>query len=202
MPSYPALSDTGHMPRPLLRALADRWWLFLLKGAAAIAFGVLAFIWPGMTLLTLVLLYGIFALTDGALALIGAIRGSEYTSRWWLAIVGLLGIAAGAVTLLWPSISGMALLLCIALWAIATGVMQIVGAISMRHQIDDEWLLIAGGALSVIFGGLLLTRPGVGAVAVAYVIAAYAVMYGVLMLMLAFRLHKLESAAGHPLAGE
>lgn len=202
MPSYPALDDTGHMRRPLLLALADRWWLFLLKGVAAIAFGVLAFIWPGMTLLTLVLLYGIFALTDGVLALIGAIRGSEYASRWWLAIVGLLGIAAGAITLLWPGISGMALLVCIALWAIATGIMQIVGAVSMRHQIDDEWLLIAGGALSVIFGGLLLTRPGVGAVAVAYVIAAYAVMYGVLMLMLAFRLHKLESLTGHPIAGE
>jgi len=202
MPSSPVLSETGHMRRPLLLALADRWWLFLLKGAAAITFGVLAFIWPGLTLLTLVLLYGIFALTDGVLALIGAIRGSEYASRWWLAIVGLLGIAAGAVTLLWPGISGMALLVCIAVWAIATGIMQIVGAISMRHQIDDEWLLIAGGALSVIFGGLLLTRPGAGAVAVAYVIAAYAVMYGVLMVMLALRLHKLESATGHFQAGE
>ncbi len=202
MPSSPALSDTGHIPRPLLRALADRWWVFLLKGAAAIAFGVLAFIWPGMTLVTLVFLYGIFALTDGVLALVGAVRGSEYASRWWLAIVGLLGVAAGAIALLWPGISGMALLLCIALWAIATGIMQIVGAISMRHQIDDEWLLIASGALSVIFGGLLLTRPGAGAVAVAYVIAAYAVMYGVLMVMLALRLHKLESAAFHPRPGE
>jgi uncharacterized membrane protein HdeD (DUF308 family) len=202
MPSTHTLSDTAHVPRPLLHAIAERWWLFLLKGIAAIIFGVLAFIWPGMTLLTLVLLYGIFALTDGALALIGAIRGSEYASRWWLAIVGLLGIAAGAIALLWPGISGMALLICIAIWAIATGIMQIVGAISMRHQIDDEWLLIAGGALSVIFGGLLLTRPGAGAVAVAYVIAAYAIMYGVLMVMLALRLHKLESATGHPLAGE
>ncbi len=186
--SNPALNHADHIPRPIMRALADRWWVFLIRGIAAVLFGALAFIWPGVTLVTLVLLYGIFALFDGVIAIMGAIRGSEYVSRWWLAIVGLLGIAAGAITLLWPGITGLVLLLCIAVWAIATGIMQIVGAIAMRHEIDDEWLLIAGGALSVVFGGLLLTRPGAGALALVFVIAAYAVMYGILLIAFALRL--------------
>ncbi len=188
MRNSPALSEAHHMPRPMLRELAGRWWVFLLRGVAAILFGVLAVIWPGVTLLTLVLLYGFFALTDGVLAIVGAIRGSEYASRWWLAIVGILGIAAGAVTLLWPGISSMVLMLCIAVWAIATGIMQIIGAISMRNAIDDEWLLVASGALSTIFGILLLTRPSAGVLALVFFISAYAIAYGAILIMLALKL--------------
>jgi uncharacterized membrane protein HdeD (DUF308 family) len=133
MRSAPVSHHTSHPLRSRIQALADNWWLILLRGIAAIVFGVLAMVWPGVTLITLVLLYGIFALTDGALSVLAAIRGSEYASSWWLAIVGLLGIAAGVITLLWPGISGIVLLFCIAIWAIATGILQIVGAIAMRH---------------------------------------------------------------------
>jgi uncharacterized membrane protein HdeD (DUF308 family) len=157
---------------------------------------VLAVIWPSVTLLTLVLLYGFFALTDGVLAIVGAIRGSEYASRWWLAIVGILGIAAGAVTLLWPGISSMVLMLCIAVWAIATGIMQIIGAISMRNAIDDEWLLVASGALSTIFGILLLTRPSAGVLALVFFISAYAIAYGAILIMLALKL-RTYAGIGH-----
>lgn len=190
MRSSAGFNETGHMPRPMLYALADRWWLFLMRGIAALVFGILALIWPGVTLVTLVLLYGVFALIDGAIAIVGAIRGSEDSSRWWLAIVGLVSIAAGAFALLWPGISSLVFVLCVAVWSIAIGLMQIVGAISMRHEIDDGWLLVASGALSVIFGGLLLSRPGAGAVALVFVIAAYAIAYGIMLILLAFRLRK------------
>ena len=173
---------------PLLHALADNWWLIFLRGIAAIIFGVLAFLWPGVTLFTLVILYGAFAFADGILAILAAIRGSAYASRWWLAIVGLIGIAAGIATLLWPGITGLILLFCIAGWAIATGVMQIVGAIMMRKEIEGEWLLIASGVLSILFGGLLLMQPGAGALALVFVIGSYAILYGILLISFSLRL--------------
>lgn len=164
--------------------------MFLLRGTAAILFGILAIIWPGVTVLTLVLLYGIFALTDGVVAIAGALRGSDDAPRWWLAMIGILGIGAGVVTLVWPGISSMILMICIAIWAIATGIMQIIAAIWTRHVRDDEWLLIAIGALSVVFGTLLLTRPGAGVRALVFFIAAYAIMYGVLLVALSLRLRR------------
>ena len=136
----------------MVHALAKNWWLLLLRGIAAIIFGVLAFAWPGLTLLTLILFYGAFALVDGVLAIIAAITGGAPAPRWWLAIVGLLGIAAGLLTFLMPGLSALVLLFFIAGWAIATGVLQIIGAIQLRKEIDNEWLLILGGVISVLFG--------------------------------------------------
>jgi len=175
-------------PRFMLHALARNWWLILLRGICAILFGVLTFIWPGVTLLTLVLLYGAFAFADGIFALAAAITGNTPTPRWWLAVVGVLGIAAGAMTFLWPGLTAVVLQVFIACWAIAIGLMQIVGAIQLRKEIKDEWLLIAGGALSVVFGCILLTRPGVGALALLYVIGSYAVLYGILLVWFSLRL--------------
>ncbi len=175
-------------PRLMLHALARNWWLILLRGLCAIVFGVLTFIWPGVTLFTLVLLYGAFALVDGIFALAAAITGNTPTPRWWLAVVGVLGIAAGIMTFLWPGLTAVVLQIFIASWAIAIGVMQIVGAIQLRKEINDEWLLIAGGALSIVFGVILLARPGVGALALLYVIGAYAILYGVLLMWFSLRL--------------
>src|SRR5262249_54331370 len=167
-------------PRVLLHALARHWWLLLLRGICAILFGVLTFVWPGITLLTLVLLYGAFALVDGVLALAEAVMGGAPAPRWWLALVGLLGIAVGILTFAWPGITALVLLLFIAGWAIATGILQIVGAIRLRKEIDNEWLLIASGVLSVIFGLILVAQPGTGALALLYVIGIYAILYGIL----------------------
>jgi uncharacterized membrane protein HdeD (DUF308 family) len=180
----------------LLHALAKNWWLTLLRGICAIVFGVLAFIWPGMTLVTLVLLYGAFALADGVFALAAAIMGGTPLPRWWLAVVGLLGIAAGIVTFAWPGMTALLLLWFIAGWAIATGVMQIVGAIRLRKEIDNEWWLIAGGVLSVVFGLVLVVQPGAGALALLFGIGAYAVVYGIILVAFAFRLrrHRHEAA--------
>ena len=179
----------------MLHALVKNWWLLLLKGLCAIAFGVLAFVWPGVTLVTLILFYGAFALVDGVIAILAAIMGGAPAPRWWLAVVGLFGIAAGVVTFLWPGMTALVLLIFIAAWAIATGIMQIIGAIRLRKEIDNEWLLVAGGVVSVIFGVVLLAQPGAGALALIFVIGAYAIIYGILLVAFALRLRKHTHAA-------
>jgi uncharacterized membrane protein HdeD (DUF308 family) len=181
---------SGAAPRLLLHALARNWWLILLRGIVAILFGVLAFLWPGVTLVTLVVLYGAFALVDGVLAIVAAITGGAPAPRWWLAIVGLAGIAAGVLTFLWPGITALVLLVFIATWAIATGLLQIIGAIKLRKEIDNEWMLIASGVLSVLFGVAVLARPGAGALALIFVIGAYAIFYGILLVLFSLRLRK------------
>jgi uncharacterized membrane protein HdeD (DUF308 family) len=183
-------SPSSPLERPILQALGRHWWLILLRGICAILFGVLAFIWPGLTLLTLVLLYGVFALIDGVLALAAAVMGGAPAPRWWLAIAGLLGIAAGLLTLFWPGLTAIVLLLFIAAWAITTGVMQIIGAIRMRKEIDNEWFLVAAGILSVLFGIVLALQPGVGALASIFVIGAYAILYGIALVLFALRLRR------------
>jgi uncharacterized membrane protein HdeD (DUF308 family) len=176
--------------RPTLDALARNWWLILLRGVFAIIFGVLTFIWPGLTLLTLVLLYGAFSLFDGAFSIAAAVKGGAPMPRWWLALVGLLGIGVGIITLAWPQITGIVLLMFIAGWAIASGILQIIGAIALRKEIEGEWLLIASGILSAVFGALLIMYPGAGALSLALVIGAFAVAYGILLIGFALRLKK------------
>jgi uncharacterized membrane protein HdeD (DUF308 family) len=190
------VAEPAGASRLMLHALVKNWWLLLLKGLCAIVFGVLAFVWPGVTLFTLILFYGAFALVDGVIAVLAAIMGGAPAPRWWLAVVGLFGIAAGVVTFLWPGMTALVLLIFIAAWAIATGIMQIVGAIRLRKEIDNEWLLIAGGILSVIFGLVMLAQPGVGAVALIFVIGTYAIIYGILLVAFALRLRKHIHAAG------
>jgi uncharacterized membrane protein HdeD (DUF308 family) len=170
--------------------LARYWWLFLLRGIAAIIFGVLAFIWPGITLVTLVLFWGAFVMVDGVLALAHAIMGGNMGSRWWLALIGVLGLVVGLLTFMAPGVTALVLLWFIATWAIVLGVFQILGAIRLRKEIDNEWTLILGGVLSMLFGLVLLVAPGAGAVALIWVIAAYAILFGVLLVALSLRLKK------------
>lgn len=174
----------------LLPALAKNWWLLLLRGIAAILFGFLAFAWPGLTLVTLVLLYGAYALTDGVCAIIAAITGGAPGSRWWLAIAGVLGVCVGVLTFMLPGMTALILLFTIAGWAIAIGVLQIIGAIRLRKEIDNEWLLILSGAISVLFGLGLVVYPGAGALSLVWLIATYAIIAGVLSIVLAFKLKK------------
>jgi len=177
----------------MVHALAKNWWMLLLRGIAAIIFGVLAFAWPGMTLLTLIMFYGAFALVDGVLAIIAAIAGGAPAPRWWLAVVGLLGIATGVLMFTMPGLTALVLLYFIAGWAIATGAFQIVGAIRLRKEIDDEWYLILGGVVSVLFGVGVMMAPGAGALALLWVIGTYAVIMGAILVALAFRLKKFAS---------
>jgi uncharacterized membrane protein HdeD (DUF308 family) len=178
----------------LVHALARNWWLLVLRGVVAIVFGVLAFVWPGITLVTLVLFYGAFVLIDGVLAIAAAIHGGNMAPRWWLAIVGIAGIGAGVLTFAWPGITALVLLLFIAFWAIVLGVFEIIGAIRLRKEIEGEWLLILNGALSIAFGLVLLWRPGLGALAVVWIIGAYAIIFGVTFVLLGLKLRQHAAA--------
>jgi len=164
------------------------WWLLVLRGIAAIAFGVLTWIQPAISLAALVLLFGVYALADGLLGLWMALSGRKGNDHWWLLLLAsLVGIGAGLLTFTAPGITALALLFYIAVWAIATGVLQIVAALRLRREISGEWWLILAGLASVAFGVILLSRPGAGALAVLWLIAAYAIVFGVLELMLAFK---------------
>jgi uncharacterized membrane protein HdeD (DUF308 family) len=186
-----ARADAASTERPMLEAMAKGWWLVLLRGIAAIVFGVLAFIWPGLTLLTLVLFYGAYALVDGVVALISAFTGgAKPLPTWWLILIGLCGIAAGLVTFLWPGITALVLIVFIGAWAIAHGIFEIVGAIKLRKEIDNEWWLILAGALSVIFGLIVLIAPGAGALGLIWVIGAYSIVFGILLVGLSLRLRQ------------
>ena len=174
--------------------MSQNWWLVVLRGVAAIIFGILAFAWPGITLLTLVFFWGAFALVDGVLAIIAAVKGGNPMPRWWLAIVGIAGIAAGAITFLMPGLTALVLVTFIAVWAIILGVMEVYGAIKLRKEIEGEWFLILNGVLSVIFGVLILWRPGLGALALVYIIGAYAIILGIIYVMFGFKLKKHATA--------
>jgi uncharacterized membrane protein HdeD (DUF308 family) len=168
--------------------VARNWWLFLLRGLAAIAFGVLSLIWPGISVVTLVLFFGAYALVDGVFALAAAIVGRGNAElRWWLVLVGLLGIGIGITTFLSPGLTALTLLYFIAGWIVATGLLQIVGAVELRKAIDDEWWLILDGALSVVVGILLFIMPGPGALALIWLIAVFAIAFGILMVGFAFK---------------
>jgi uncharacterized membrane protein HdeD (DUF308 family) len=188
--AQPAPSTTI-TPRPVLTQLARSWWLVLLRGIAGIVFGLLALGWPGITLLLLVLFYGAYALVDGVFSLIAAFAGKgEGAPTWWLILVGILGIVAGLVTLFLPGISAVVLILVIGAWAVVCGIFEIIGAIQLRKEIDNEWLLILSGIVSVLFGLGVLVFPGAGALALVWLIATFAIAFGILWIVFAFRLRK------------
>jgi uncharacterized membrane protein HdeD (DUF308 family) len=175
--------------------LARHWWLVGLRGLAAIVFGILAFVWPGMTLAVLVLLFGAYALVDGILDIIVGIRG-DAPHRIVLLVEGIVGVLAGLGAFLWPGVTALVLLYIIAFWAIVTGVLEIVEAIRLRRAISNEFGLIIGGILSVLFGIVLLAAPGAGALAVVFIIGAYAIVFGIALLGLAWRLREHHTAGG------
>lgn len=179
----------------LLNLLGKNWWVLLLRGICGILFGVLAFVWPGMTLLSLVLLYGIFVGAEGFLEILAAIRGGTVGSRWWLAFAGVIALMASAATFFAPAITSIVLLYIIAAWAVAHGIFEVIGAIQLRKLIDNEWLLILSGLLSVAFGLFVFARPAAGAISLIWAIGAYAIAAGILCIGLSFRLRKHNVAA-------
>jgi uncharacterized membrane protein HdeD (DUF308 family) len=185
------------VPETGLRPLTRGWWLLLLRGIAGILFGIAAFIWPGLTVLALTLLYGAFALADGIFSLGAAITGTGETGipTWWLVLIGVLGLAAGAAAFLWPGLTAFALVIMIGAWAVTIGILEIIGAIWLRKEIEDEWLLIAAGLLSLLFGVALLLRPGLGALALAWTIGAFAIAFGILHVAFALRLKAVHGNA-------
>jgi uncharacterized membrane protein HdeD (DUF308 family) len=180
-------SVVGHFSSILRRG----WWLLLLRGIIAILFGLTLWVEPAISLAALVLLFGAYCLVDGVFAVWTAISGHKDNEHWWLLLLwGLVGIGVGILTFMSPGITALALLFYIAIWAIATGVLEIVGAIRLRKEIDNEWLLLLAGLVSVAFGVLLAARPGAGALGILWVLGFYAIVFGVLLLILAFRVRK------------
>jgi len=172
---------------PFVNAMAKNWWALLIRGILAVLFGVLAFAKPDVTLLTLVLLFGVYTLADGIMALfVGGI-----TRAWWLVLAGGLGVLVGIYAFINPRITAVALLYLIAAWAMVRGVFEIVAAIQLRKEISYEWALILGGIISILFGVVLVANPAAGALAMLWVIGAYALLFGVMMIILAFRLRGL-----------
>ncbi len=172
----------------MLQTMARSWWLFVLRGVAAIIFGVLAFISPGATILALVLVFGVYAVVDGVLAVIASFQIREAVPQWWVVLLeGLAGVVVGIVALVYPQVTAGALLLLIAFWAVFTGIMEIIAAIRLRREIDNEWSLGLSGILSVILGIILVVFPVTGAVGLIWAIGLYAIFFGLLMLYLAFR---------------
>jgi uncharacterized membrane protein HdeD (DUF308 family) len=178
----------------VLGNLARAWHWIVLRGAFAVLFGIFAFIWPGITLAALVLVWGAYAIADGVMALIAAFtmheEGKPMAS---LVIVGILGIAAGVVTFLWPGMTALVLLLFIASWAVLMGVFQIAAAIRLRKHIEHEWLLALSGVVSILFGVLLFLQPGAGALAVVWLIGSFLIFFGILLIALGFRLKGLAA---------
>ena len=178
----------------IARLFGTRWWVILLRGIVAIAFGVLAFTWPVLTLATLVLLFGFYAFVDGVFSLMTAIGGHrQKEDRWLLALEGIVGIWAGVVTLRAPALTALALLLIISFWAMATGFLRIVAAIRLRKEISGELWLALSGVLSIIFALILMTQPAIGALALVWVIAGFALILGVLEIILGFELRSLRT---------
>ncbi len=175
--------------QPILPVLSRNWWALALRGLAAILFGVLAFIWPGITLTALILLFGAYMLVDGVFAIVAAVRAAGDDARWWLLLVeGILGVLAGIVAFVLPGLTALALLYFVAAWALVTGVLEIIGAVRLRKEIEGEWVLALSGALSVLFGVLLVMIPApAGLLSLVWLVGTYAVAFGVLLVVLALR---------------
>ncbi len=169
--------------------LARNWWMFLIRGVLALIFGVVAILFPATAFISLVLIFGAFAFVDGVFALIAGITAKS--ENWlWLILEGVIGIFIGVLTLVQPAAMGEAWLILIAVWAIVTGIFEVVTAIRIRKLIEGEFWMILSGVISFAFGVLVLVNPMSGAVAIGFIIGIYAVMFGVTLIALSLRLRR------------
>src|SRR5438552_5295693 len=178
----------------LIETLKRHWWVPVIRGIFAIVFGIIAFVYPGLTIATLVLFFGAWVLIDGIFRIVGAIGHRASDSDWgWQLVIGLLGIVVGLLTFHAPQITALALVIYIAAWALMIGASEIAAAVRLRREIKGEWLLILMGLASIVFAVLLLWNPVAGAAAVIWLIAWYAVVLGVLAIFFGFRLRTLPA---------
>ena len=188
---------------PLSQLLSRFWWMLLLRGVLAILFGISALAWPGLTLVTLVVLFAAFAFVDGVFEVVHAVSHRKELEHWGLLLIeGLLGIAFGVLAFLAPelttAIGGIIVALYIGAWAIVTGAIRIAMAVRLRKEIEGEWFLGLSGALSILFGIVIMARPAVGILAMIYVVAFWAILGGALLIALAFKTRKLTGKVQHP----
>lgn len=176
----------------MLGAMCRRWWVLLVRGLAAIALGICAIVWPGITLLALVYLFGAFTLIDGVASMMLGFHGEADGTIWWtMVVLGVLAVIAGIIAFAWPGLTLVALLVIVGVSAIVRGVFEVIAAIRLRKDIEDEWILGLSGGLSIVFGGLILWRPDVGLLAIALLIGAYMLALGALAVALSLRLRRM-----------
>jgi len=180
----------------MLGLVARHWWVFAIRGIAAIVFGTLAFVWPEATLAVLVLLFGAYVLVDGIALLVALVRGDAVARRhaWSVGATGVLGIIAGVVTFMWPGLTALSLLYVVAFWAIAMGLFQVVAAVALRRELQGEFWMALGGVATIVFGALLVAAPGAGLLSLVWLVGIWSVVFGVSSIGLAYRLHKLGEA--------
>ncbi|MGB2931020.1 MAG: HdeD family acid-resistance protein [Methyloceanibacter sp.] len=173
----------------LSEILAESWWAVGLRGLLGIAFGLICLLVPAAAILALVLLFSAYMLVDGVLAIVSGIKAARSGERWGLLILeGVVDLAAGAVAFLWPAITAVVFVLLVAVWALISGALMLAAAFSLKLE-HGRWWLALGGIASLIFGIVLIIAPAVGAVVLTWWIGAYALIFGVLLLVLAFQLH-------------
>ena len=184
----------------MLGLVARDWWVFAIRGVAALVFGVLAFVWPETTLTVLVILFGAYVLVDGASLLVALARGDTLARRhaWSFGIMGVLGIVAGLITFVWPDLTALSLLYVVAFWSITTGTFQVIAAIALRRELDGEFWMALGGVASVVFGVLLVAFPGEGLISLVWLVGIWSVVFGVSSIGLANRLRGIAAALPAP----
>jgi len=180
----------------MLGLVSRDWWVFAIRGVAALVFGILAFIWPETTLTVLVFLFGAYVLVDGIALLASLVRGDKAARRngWAVGATGVLGIIAGVVTFAAPGLTALSLLYLVAFWAIATGALQVIAAIALRRELEGEFWMALGGVASIVFGALLAAFPGEGLISLVWLVGLWSVVFGVSSLGLARRLHSIDAA--------
>lgn len=177
----------------MLKSLAANWGVVLVRGIFAIAMGILAIMIPGITLISLVMVYGAFTVAEGLAAVWIGLRARHERGVWWEMVAsGLLAILAGILITVWPGLTAVVFVTVIGIFAALRGAIEIVAAIQLRKVIDDEWMLILSGAVSLLFGGMLILRPWEGAIAMGILIGAFMIFFGVMMVGLALRLRQLS----------
>jgi uncharacterized membrane protein HdeD (DUF308 family) len=178
----------------MIDILSRYWWAFVVRGIFAILFGILAYTWPEITLATLIIFFGAYVLIDGILLVIKTIGNwGERDDRWLLLLEGLLGIGIGVITLVAPGITAVVLIFYIGAWSLATGVLEVAAAIRLRKEIENEWWLILSGVASILFAILLMVFPSGGALGLIWLIATYAIVFGVILFIAGVRLRALRS---------
>jgi uncharacterized membrane protein HdeD (DUF308 family) len=185
----------------MLEVLAQNWWAVALRGVIALIFGVLAIALPGVTLAALILLWGVYAVADGVFAIVSGVRAARRHQRWGVMVVeGIAGIIAGLIAIFLPAAAAFAFVFLFALWAVITGVIEIVASIRLRREIAGEWLLALAGVLSVLLGIYVAAFPELGVLGLIWTLGLYAILFGTALIALSFRLRRLAPAATGRLA--
>lgn len=183
----------------MISTLVRNWWAFVIRGVLAILFGVIAFVEPAAAILSLVLIFAVYAVVDGVFAIVSAVRAAQAGERWtWFALEGVVDILAGVVAVAMPAIPVVFFVTLLAIWAIITGGFMLAAAFRMDAD-HGRWWLVLGAIASIAYGVLLLIAPIIGAVVLTWWIGAYAIVFGISLLIVAFRLR--ARLKGGPLSG-